>query len=68
MMLRRSFLKSALPVSLMPQLREAPRIKITNIRIVNLKSVRETGKMEAAWKRHDQVAGDYIAAARPQRR
>jgi L-alanine-DL-glutamate epimerase-like enolase superfamily enzyme len=49
MMLRRSFLKSALPVSLMPQLREAPRIKITNIRIVNLKSVRETGKMEAAW-------------------
>jgi len=48
-MLRRDFLKSVPPVVLMPQLRSAPRLKITDIRIVNLKSVRETGKMEAAW-------------------
>jgi L-alanine-DL-glutamate epimerase-like enolase superfamily enzyme len=33
----------------MPQLRSAPRLKITDIRIVSLKVVRETGKMEAAW-------------------
>ena len=48
-MQRRDFLKSVPPVVLMPQLRSAPRLKITDIRIVNLKSVRETGKMEAAW-------------------
>jgi L-alanine-DL-glutamate epimerase-like enolase superfamily enzyme len=48
-MLRRDFLKSVPPVVLMPQLRSAPRLKITDIRIVNLKTVRETGKMEAAW-------------------
>src|SRR5450756_1198538 len=48
-MLRRDFLKSVPPVVLMPQLRSAPRLKITDIRVVNLKSVRETGKMEAAW-------------------
>jgi len=48
-MLRREFLKSVPPVVLMPQLRSAPRLKITDIRIVNLKIVRETGKMEAAW-------------------
>jgi D-galactarolactone cycloisomerase len=55
-MQRRDFLKSAplailmpqLP-SLMPQLRSAVRLKITDIRIVNLKVVRETGKIEAAW-------------------
>ena len=33
----------------MPQLGSAPRLKITDIRIVNLKSGRETGKIEAAW-------------------
>ena len=48
-MLRRAFLKSAPGAVLMPQLRSAPRIKITDIRIVNLRSIRETGKMEAAW-------------------
>jgi D-galactarolactone cycloisomerase len=48
-MLRRDFLKSVPPVILMPQLRSAPRLKITDIRIVNLKVGRETGKMEAAW-------------------
>jgi L-alanine-DL-glutamate epimerase-like enolase superfamily enzyme len=48
-MRRREFLKSAPPVALIPQLRSAPRHKITEIRILNLKVVRETGKMEAAW-------------------
>jgi len=48
-MLRRDFLKSVPPIAMMPQLRSAPRLKITEIRIVNLKSRRETGKMEAAW-------------------
>jgi L-alanine-DL-glutamate epimerase-like enolase superfamily enzyme len=48
-MRRRDFLM-ALPLAvLMPQLRAAARLKITGIRIVNLKVVRETGKMEAAW-------------------
>jgi D-galactarolactone cycloisomerase len=49
LMLRREFLKYVPPVALMPQLKAAPRLKITDIRIVNLKVVRETGKMEAAW-------------------
>ena len=48
-MLRREFLKSVPPVVMMPQLRSSPRLKITDIRVVNLKTVRETGKMEAAW-------------------
>jgi L-alanine-DL-glutamate epimerase-like enolase superfamily enzyme len=48
-MQRRDFLKSVPPAILMPQLRSAPRLKITDICIVNLKTVRETGKMEAAW-------------------
>ena len=34
---------------MLPQLRSAPRLRIADIRIVNLKTVRETGKMEAAW-------------------
>jgi len=48
-MLRRDFLMSAPLAVLMPQLRSAARFKITGIRIVNLKVVRQTGKMEAAW-------------------
>jgi D-galactarolactone cycloisomerase len=48
-MLRRDFLKSVPPVLLAQQVHAAPRLKITDIRILNLKSVRETGKMEAAW-------------------
>jgi hypothetical protein len=48
-MLRRDLLKFVPPIVLVPQLRSAPRLKTTDIRIVNLKSVRETGKMEAAW-------------------
>jgi D-galactarolactone cycloisomerase len=48
-MRRRDFLRSVPAVALMPQLSAAPRLKITDIRIVKLKAVRETGKMEAAW-------------------
>jgi D-galactarolactone cycloisomerase len=48
-MLRRNFLKAVPPALLMPQLRSAPRLKITDVRIVNLRTVGETGKMEAAW-------------------
>jgi D-galactarolactone cycloisomerase len=48
-MRRRDFLMSIPLVVLMPQLRSAAPLKITGIRIVNLKVVRETGKMEAAW-------------------
>ena len=48
-MRRRNFLMSVPPVVLMPQFSAAPRLKITDIRIVRLKAVRETGKMEAAW-------------------
>jgi L-alanine-DL-glutamate epimerase-like enolase superfamily enzyme len=48
-MRRRDFLKSVPPVALMPQLRSAPRLKITDIQIVKLRVVREAGRMEAAW-------------------
>src|SRR5579862_4948898 len=48
-MQRRDFLKSAPLAALMPQLHAAVPLKITNIRIVNLRVVRETGKMEMAW-------------------
>jgi L-alanine-DL-glutamate epimerase-like enolase superfamily enzyme len=48
-MRRRDFLMSLPLAVLMPQLRSAAQLKITGIRIVNLKVVRETGKMEAAW-------------------
>jgi L-alanine-DL-glutamate epimerase-like enolase superfamily enzyme len=48
-MRRRNFLMSVPAAALMPQVSSAPRLKITDIRIVNLKVVRETGKMEAAW-------------------
>src|SRR6202044_190502 len=49
LMLRRDFLMS-LPLTLLaPQLRSAARLAITGVRVVNLKVVRETGKMEAAW-------------------
>jgi D-galactarolactone cycloisomerase len=48
-MRRRDFLMSLPLAVLMPQLRSAAQLKITGIRIVNLKVVRETGTMEAAW-------------------
>lgn len=55
-MQRRDFLKSASLAALMPalpslrsQVRSAAPLKITDIRILKLKVVRETGKIEAAW-------------------
>src|ERR1700730_2952147 len=47
-MLRRDILK-ALPLFAAPAVRSAPRLKITDIRVVPLKMVREVGTMEAAW-------------------
>jgi len=44
-MQRRDFLKSVPPVVLIPQLGSAPQLKVTDVRIVNLKTVRETGKL-----------------------
>jgi D-galactarolactone cycloisomerase len=48
-MLRRSFLKTIPAVALMPAVQAAPRLKITDIRLIPLKVLRETGSMEAAW-------------------
>src|SRR5580704_3593278 len=48
-MRRRDFLLSLPLAVLMSQLRAAAQLKITGIRIVNLKVLRETGRMEAAW-------------------
>ena len=48
-MRRRDFLKAIPLAVLMPQLHAMVRLKITGIRIVKLKVLRATGKMEAAW-------------------
>ena len=48
-MLRRDFLKTVPAVAIAPALQAAPRLKITDVRLVPLKVLRETGKMEAAW-------------------
>jgi L-alanine-DL-glutamate epimerase-like enolase superfamily enzyme len=48
-MQRREFLMSLPLAAMMPQMRSAPRLKITDIRMVNMKVVRETGMMEPAW-------------------
>jgi L-alanine-DL-glutamate epimerase-like enolase superfamily enzyme len=48
-MLRRSFLKSLPALSLLPALKSAPRLKITDVRLIPLKVLRETGSMEPAW-------------------
>jgi L-alanine-DL-glutamate epimerase-like enolase superfamily enzyme len=48
-MLRRDFLTTVPAVAIASALREAPRLKITDVRLVPLKVLRETGKMEAAW-------------------
>src|ERR1700677_659461 len=47
-MLRRDFLKTVPLAVLLPQLHAAVRLKITDVRIVNLKGVRENGKIEMA--------------------
>ena len=48
-MVRRQFLKTAVPAALLTTMKGAPRLKITGIRIVPLKTIRETGTMEPAW-------------------
>jgi len=48
-MLRRDFLKALPPFAMAPAARSAARLRITDIRVVQLKTVRETGTMEAAW-------------------
>jgi L-alanine-DL-glutamate epimerase-like enolase superfamily enzyme len=48
-MLRRDVLKTVPAVAVAPALQSAPRLKITDVRLVQLKVLRETGKMEAAW-------------------
>jgi L-alanine-DL-glutamate epimerase-like enolase superfamily enzyme len=48
-MLRRSFLKCLPATALLPALAAAPRQRITDVRLVPLKVLKETGMMEAAW-------------------
>ena len=48
-MLRRDFLKAFPPFAMSPAARSARRLKITDVRVVPLKTVREVGTMEAAW-------------------
>ena len=48
-MLRRDLLKAIPPLALAGAARANPRLKITDIRIIPLKVVREVGRMEAAW-------------------
>src|SRR3954471_4554013 len=48
-MLRRCFLKTIPAVAMKPAAQAAPRLKITDVRLVPLKVLRETGSMEAAW-------------------
>ena len=48
-MRRRDFLKSLPPLAVIPALRPAPRLKITDIRAAPLKTVKEVGSIEPAW-------------------
>src|ERR1035441_4932362 len=48
-MQRRSFLKAIPAAAMLPAVQAAPRMKIADIRVVPLKTIRETGAMEAAW-------------------
>jgi len=48
-MLRRDFLRFVPAVGMLPAALAGPRLKITDIRLVPLKTVRETGTMEPAW-------------------
>jgi L-alanine-DL-glutamate epimerase-like enolase superfamily enzyme len=48
-MLRRNFLKTIPAIAMMPAVKAAPRLKITDVRLIPLKVLRETGSMEAAW-------------------
>ncbi|HKD09926.1 MAG TPA: mandelate racemase/muconate lactonizing enzyme family protein [Bryobacteraceae bacterium] len=64
-MVRRSFLKTIPASAMLPALKAVPRLKITGLRLVPLKIVRETGTMEAAWNpgtvtRHRIGGGAYL--------
>src|SRR5260221_997158 len=48
-MLRRNFLKTIAAVAMMQAVKASPRLKITDVRLIALKVLRETGSMEAAW-------------------
>src|ERR1017187_7564247 len=48
-MQRRGFLKAIPIAAMLPALQSAPRLKIADIRVVALQTIRETGTMEAAW-------------------
>jgi L-alanine-DL-glutamate epimerase-like enolase superfamily enzyme len=48
-MLRRDLLKALPPIAMAPAVRSGPRLKVTDIRIVQLKTVREVGTIEPAW-------------------
>ena len=48
-MLRRNFLKTIPAIAMMRAVKAAPRLKITDVRLIPLKVLRETGSMEAAW-------------------
>jgi L-alanine-DL-glutamate epimerase-like enolase superfamily enzyme len=49
-MRRRDFLRAYLaPLVAFPALRSAPRLKITDVRVVPLKTLREVGALEPAW-------------------
>ena len=45
----RGFLKAIPAAAMLPAVQSAPRLKIADIRVVALKTIRETGTMEAAW-------------------
>jgi len=64
-MQRRNFLKSLPALALAPELAGAPRQKITDVRLVPLIVLRETGMMEAAWNpgvstMHRVGGGSYL--------
>lgn len=48
-MRRRSFLQSMAAAALLPALKAAPRVRITDIRVINLKVVKEMGELIPAW-------------------
>jgi len=48
-MLRRSFLQALAPIAALPILKAAPRVKIADVRLFNLKVVRQTGSLTPAW-------------------
>jgi len=64
-MVRRNFLKTIPATAMLPELKAAPRLKITGVRLRALKVLRETGSMEAAWNpgtvtRHRIGGGSYL--------